>query len=163
MRYLLLLVILFVLLSGCNAAPASTQGAGATVSVELAPTVSSTAASTVANDTPTPTHLPNAIPTDQLNTSVFHFYENNPVLQHSNNPNWDNQYIDPGAMVYQDGMFHMFFNGINGFPAPVGVGYATSPNGYEWTRQVSEPVLSAKALSEKSFQGHEFIRHQRAH
>ena len=55
--------------------------------------------------------------------------------------------MDPGAMVYQDGMFHMFYNGINGFPAPVGVGYATSPDGYHWTRQVSEPVLSANQLA----------------
>jgi predicted GH43/DUF377 family glycosyl hydrolase len=153
MRYLLPVVILFVLLSGCNPAQTSTQGAVASSTETLAPAVSSTAAPTVASYTPTPTHLPNAIPTDQLNTSVFHFYENNPVLQRSNNPNWDNQYIDPGAIVYQDGMFHMFFNGINGFPAPVGVGYATSPDGYEWTRQVSEPVLSAKALSESHLKG----------
>jgi len=115
--------------------------------------LTSTATSTASSDTPTPTHLPNAIPTDQLDRSVFRFYENNPVLQHSNNPQWDNLYIDPGAMVYQDNMFRMFFNGINGFPAPVGVGYATSPDGYHWTRQVSEPVLSATLLKDTHLHG----------
>jgi predicted GH43/DUF377 family glycosyl hydrolase len=88
-----------------------------------------------------------------LNISLFHFYENNPVLQHSSNPKWDSLYIDPGAMVYHDSMFHMFFNGINGFPAPVGVGYATSPDGYHWTRQVSEPVLSATSLKDTHLHG----------
>ena len=103
--------------------------------------------------TPTPTQLPNAIPTDELNSSTFHFYEKNPVLQHSNNPKWDNLYIDPGGMVYENGLFHMFFNGINSFPAPVGVGYATSPDGYTWTRQGSEPVLMAQALHGTNLQG----------
>ena len=103
--------------------------------------------STTAVITPTPTHLPNAIPTGELGLSLFRFYEGNPVVQQSNNPQWDNIYIDPGAMVFYDGLFHMFFNGINGFPAPVGVGYATSPDGYHWTRQVMEPVLGAKLLN----------------
>jgi predicted GH43/DUF377 family glycosyl hydrolase len=56
-------------------------------------------------------------------------------------------------MEYHNGMFHMFFNGINGFPVPVGVGYATSTDGYHWTRQVNEPVLSAKALSGTNLHG----------
>jgi hypothetical protein len=56
-------------------------------------------------------------------------------------------------MVFHDGMFHMFFNGINGFPAPVGVGYATSADGLQWTRQRDEPVLSARALSDTNFPG----------
>ncbi|HET9589380.1 MAG TPA: hypothetical protein VFO91_11395, partial [Anaerolineales bacterium] len=117
------------------------------------PAASPTPNPTKPADTPTPTHLPNAIPTDQLDKSFFHFYEGNPVLQRSNNPRWDNQFIDPGGMVYHDGMFHMFFNGINGFPAPVGVGYATSTDGYHWTRQTNEPVLSATALRDTNFPG----------
>lgn len=61
-------------------------------------------------------------------------------------PTWDNIYIDPGATFFYQGQFHMFFNGINGFPRPVGVGYATSDDGYHWTRQVTKPVLSALSL-----------------
>jgi predicted GH43/DUF377 family glycosyl hydrolase len=81
-----------------------------------------------------------------LDTSLFHFYEGNPVLQHSGNIKWDAIYIDPGGMLFQDGLFHMFFNGINGFPAAVGVGYATSTDGYNWIRQGNEPVLRASQL-----------------
>src|SRR5215216_723555 len=146
MRYIFRLLILFGLVSGCGSAPTSMPGVASSSTETPELILTPTATSTASSDTPTPTHLPNAIPTDQLDRSVFRFYENNPVLQHSNNPRWDNLYIDPGAMVYQDSMFHMFFNGINGFPAPVGVGYATSPDGYHWTRQVSEPVLSATSL-----------------
>lgn len=153
MRYILRLLILFVLLTGCNTAITPTPGSIPSPTQTLEPATTSTPDPAIPSDTPTPTHLPNAIPTDQLDASLFHFYEGNPVLQHSNNPSWDKQFIDPGGMVYHDGMFHMFFNGINGFPAPVGVGYATSPDGYQWTRQTNEPVLSAKALSDTNFPG----------
>ena len=147
--------LLVLLLSACTAAPIPAINPSATPSPTgtFEPVLTTTPVSTVTSIIPLPTHLPNAIPTDQLDASLFQFYEGNPVLQQSNNPKWDNRYIDPGAVIYQDGMFHMFFNGINGFPAPVGVGYATSPDGYNWTRQVSEPVLSAKALAGKNLQG----------
>jgi predicted GH43/DUF377 family glycosyl hydrolase len=153
MRYVVRLSILLILLSGCNAAPTPTPDLIPSPTQTSEPVASPTPNPAAPGDTPTPTHLPNAIPTDQLDASLFHFYEGNPVLQRSNNPKWDNQFIDPGAMIYHDGMFHMFFNGINGFPAPVGVGYATSPDGYHWTRQTSEPVFSATALSDTNFPG----------
>ncbi len=153
MRTILSLLILLALLSfGCNAAPTPIPSPIPSATQTPVP-ATSTPTPAVPTTTPTPTHLPNAIPTDELNTSLFHFYEGNPVLQQSNNCQWDCLYIDPGAMVYQDGTFHMFFNGIYGFPVPVGVGYATSTDGYHWTRQVSEPVLSAKALSGSNLMG----------
>jgi predicted GH43/DUF377 family glycosyl hydrolase len=155
MRYVLHLLILLVLLSGCTPAPTPTPISIPSPTPTLEPLVSPTTEPSIAtsSDIPTPARLPNAIPTDQLDASLFRFYEGNPVLQHSNNPKWDNQFVDPGGMVYYDGMFHMFFNGINGFPAPVGVGYATSLDGYDWTRQTNEPVLSANALSDTNFPG----------
>lgn len=85
--------------------------------------------------------------------SIFQFAEGNPILPHRRRPNWDSQYIDPGGMVYHEGQFHMFYNGISRFPAPVGVGYATSTDGIEWTRQVDEPVLSAEAISGSNLSG----------
>ncbi|MDQ2691141.1 MAG: hypothetical protein M3Y68_03835 [Chloroflexota bacterium] len=91
--------------------------------------------------------------TEAAVTSVFQFAEGNPVLPHRTRPNWDSQYIDPGGMVYHEGQFHMFYNGISRFPAPVGVGYATSVDGYEWTRQAEEPVLSAEAMSGGNLSG----------
>jgi len=137
--------------SGCRAAPTPapdfTLGSTETLEPALPPVTATVIPSNL------PTHLPNVIPTDQLERSVFHFYEGNPVLQQSNNHKWDNQFIDPGGMVYDNGIFHMFFNGINGFPAPVGVGYATSSDGYHWSRQTNEPVLRAEALNDLNFRG----------
>jgi predicted GH43/DUF377 family glycosyl hydrolase len=153
MRYILPRLILFLLVAGCqpSATPAAEITPSATNTSEPAP--SPTPQPTVPSNTPTPTHLPNAIPSDQLEASLFHSYEGNPVLQQSSNPNWDNQFIDPGGLVYHNGMFHMFYNGINGFPRPVGVGYATSEDGFHWTRQTDEPVLSAEALGDTDFLG----------
>ena len=149
MRHIISVLILFaLLLVGCNPASTPTQE-----SMPIPEPATSTPIHPTATLPPTPTQLstptqlPNAIPTEELETSQFHFYAGNPVFQQSNDPSWDNLYMDPGAMVYHDGQFHMFFNGINGFPAPVGVGYATSADGLHWTRQVTKPVLSAKSLS----------------
>ena len=146
-------ILLTLLVSGCTAAATPAPVIPPTSTPMPEPSAAPPTDPPAARNTPTPTHLPNAIPTDRLNASLFRFYEENPVLQRSSNPTWDNRFIDPGAMVYHDGMFHMFFNGINGFPAPVGVGYATSPDGYQWTRQTNEPVLSARALSDTNFPG----------
>ena len=148
-----LLILLLLLLSGCSAVSTPTPDLIPSPSQTPEPALSPTPAATRPGDIPATTPLPNAIPTEQLDRSLFHFYEGNPVLQQSNNPKWDNQFIDPGAMVYHDGLFHMFYNGINGFPAPVGVGYATSSDGYHWTRQTNEPVLSAEALSDTNLSG----------
>src|SRR3970040_1082161 len=100
MRYVLRLLILFVLLlTGCNAVPTPTPDLIPSPTQTSEPDTSPTPDPAIPSDTPAPTHLPNAIPTDQLDTSLLHFYEGNPVLQHSNNPSWDNQFIDPGGMV----------------------------------------------------------------
>lgn len=151
MRFVHCLLIFLVLSAGCTSAPTPTANVIPSPTQTAEAVSSPTPIALASSETPTPTHLPNAIPTDQLDVSLFHFYEGNPVIQRSNNRTWDSEFIDPGGMVYHDGVFHMFFNGINGFPAPVGVGYATSPDGYQWTRQTNEPVLSAKALSDTNF------------
>jgi hypothetical protein len=143
MHTLFRLLILFALLvSGCS--PAATSSPVPTPAQPYTPRP-------VSSPTSEPVSPPAA--TDPVNTSLFQFHEPNPVLPHRDRPSWDSQFIDPGGMVYHEGMFHMFFNGINRFPAPVGVGYATSMNGYEWTRQSEEPVLSAEALADTNHTG----------
>lgn len=76
--------------------------------------------------------------------SGFAFIDSNPVLSGSHD--WDSVYIDPGAIVYHSGTFHMFYNGIDGFPRPVGVGYATSSDGIHWEPQVAQPLFHASDL-----------------
>jgi predicted GH43/DUF377 family glycosyl hydrolase len=151
MRYFIYMCTILGLLTGCSPTPALTPESLPSPMQTAEPDASPTSAPTLPGRTPT--SLPSPIPTGKAEPSLFHFYEENPVLPHGDAPDWDSQFIDPGGMVYHDGMFHMFFNGINGFPAPVGVGYATSLDGYEWTRATEQPKLSATALQDTNFPG----------
>lgn len=151
------LILLTLLASGCSSAAAPATRTPLAPTQTPRPVATDTPAPTVPPATLTPTHVPNAIPTDQLDASLFRFYEANPVLQQSNNPRWDNLYVDPGAVLYHEGQFHMFYNGINGFPAPVRVGYATSQDGSQWQREVDEPVLSAQDLEGPQWIGNNFF------
>lgn len=53
----------------------------------------------------------------------------------------DNKYINPGAVLYHDGAFHMFFNSFSKWPGVVEVGYMTSEDGYTWRSAQEEPVF----------------------
>jgi len=70
-----------------------------------------------------------------------------PVLDHGDKGSWYETYVDPGAVAYYNGKFHMFYNGFNGWPASVQIGYATSPDGVTWTKQGAEPVLKTDQVS----------------
>lgn len=69
---------------------------------------------------------------DVLNASVWH----------GEGRDWDNTFTDPGAVVYHDGLFHMFRNGFKAWPAEVQVGYLTSEDGITWTEMSEEPVFT---------------------
>lgn len=90
--------------------------------------------------TPAPTETPE--PSATPDTEPYFKRASNLTGLTGSGATWDSFYRDPGAVVYHDSQFHMFYNGIDGFPRPVGVGYATSPDGYKWTLQTKEPVLS---------------------
>jgi len=103
--------------------------------------------------TPAPTLVPSAIPatptilpttTPQTTTTPVPFFTvfgDKPIVPRGQPGAWDDRYTDPGAVIYHDGMFHMFRNGFRGFPAESQVGYVTSTDGYTWTKQGDEPVF----------------------
>ncbi len=74
-------------------------------------------------------------------TPLFTLFSDDPVVSHGESADWDSQYTDPGAVIYHDGLFHMFRNGFKGWPASVQVGYLTSEDGLNWTEVTSDPVL----------------------
>src|SRR5581483_3277363 len=76
----------------------------------------------------------------QNEEKLFKVYGNTPVLDHGKPGSWNGIYTDPGAVTYYDGQFHIFYNGFNGWPASVQIGYATSPDAYHWTKQGDDPV-----------------------
>lgn len=65
----------------------------------------------------------------------------NPVVPRGPGARWDGKYINPGAVLVQDGVFHMFRNGFKNWPGDISVGHATSPDGQVWSGLEAQPVL----------------------
>jgi len=114
----------------------------------------------VAPATPIPTIIPTQIlmtPSPQVTSTpqvtitpvpFFTVYGDKPIVTKGQPGTWDDRFTDPGAVIYHNGMFHMFRNGFRGFPAESEVGYVTSTDGYTWTKQENdEPVLKTSDVS----------------
>src|SRR5215208_4112701 len=86
---------------------------------------------------------PIAAAQDDEVADIFTLFSDDPVVMRGERGEWDGRYTDPGAVVYHDGLFHMFRNGFQGWPAPVQIGYLTSPDGLNWTEVSEEPVLTS--------------------
>lgn len=78
---------------------------------------------------------------------LFDLYSPEPVILPGEFGEWDGRYTDPGAVVYHDGLFHMFRNGFKGWPASVEIGYLTSEDGFTWTEMSPDPVLYSKDVT----------------
>ncbi len=74
---------------------------------------------------------------------TFKLHESNPVLNSGPKGNFDGAYLDPGAIIYHNGEFHMFYSGLPRWPHPLAIGYATSKDGLQWQKQSAEPILTA--------------------
>jgi predicted GH43/DUF377 family glycosyl hydrolase len=64
-------------------------------------------------------------------------------VTHNPSPDIQNSFINPGAIIYHDGQFHMFFNSFTNWPGLVQVGYMTSPDALNWELAQDEPVFSS--------------------
>ncbi len=119
----------------------------ATVQPTLSPSSSPTAAPTLhpTNTAVLPTEIP-ATETPTLTPTPAKPFADFELMLAPGSQNWESAFIDPGAVIYHDGQFHMFYNGISGWPAHVKVGYATSEDGINWTRMSDEPVFTGEGL-----------------
>jgi len=93
---------------------------------------------------------PTATPEPQdprLPTVEFAAYSYEPVIHHSSTEAWNMTLAFPGAVVYRDGLFHLFLNELAWWPASVAVFYATSPDGMNWTRMSEEPIFTSDDLN----------------
>ena len=99
-------------------------------------TAAPTETATVIPPTATPTPLPR-----MTADGLFALHNTAPVVAHGEQGAVDSWLTDPGAVVYHDGLFHMFHNGLSGWPAKAGVFYSTSENGRDWTRMTTEPLF----------------------
>ena len=127
-----LMLVLFFLLSGCL--PAQSVG---TMTPTLPSQEQQIQPSATAPATPTPAITATPAP-------FFTVYGDQPIVPNGESGAWDDRFTDPGAVIYHDGTFHMFRNGFRGFPAESQVGYVTSPDGFTWTQQGTDPVFMTK-------------------
>jgi predicted GH43/DUF377 family glycosyl hydrolase len=65
----------------------------------------------------------------------------NPVLEAGNPGEWDQGGVAPGAVLFDGGIYHMWYAGIRTQWPDVDIGYATSPDGVTWTKYAGNPVL----------------------
>ncbi len=102
-----------------------------------APSTTTTSVSTTAGGTTTTTE---AVPAGPLR---FDFAvvrgEDNPVLADGDGGDWDATWTFAPNVVFHDGLFHMFYSGWGS--ESIGIGYATSTDGIEFTRVGEGPVL----------------------
>ena len=110
--------------------------------------ITACAASTPPHPT-TPPPSPTSVPTSTPRPVVFDvpnfIFQGNdpgiPIITHNPSSSIENLYINPGAVIFHDGKFHMFFNSFTSWPGVVQVGYATSEDGYQWQMVQDEPVF----------------------
>ncbi len=75
----------------------------------------------------------------------FEPYENNPVFSGTGSGTWDNQIRERGYILHEDGVYKMWYSGYNGGePDPKYLGYATSPDGINWSRYSDSPIFDSK-------------------
>lgn len=97
-------------------------------------------------NTPIPSPTPTATPSPSPSPTPAGPFADYTLILGTGGNNWESAFIDPGAVIYHEGQFHMFYNGISGWPAHVMVGYATSPDGENWTRMTDEPIFTGEGI-----------------
>ncbi|HKI55395.1 MAG TPA: hypothetical protein VJ987_14820 [Anaerolineales bacterium] len=99
---------------------------------------------------PTPTPVPTATPRPVIFEIPSFIFQGDdpsiPIVTHNPSSRIENLYINPGAVIFHDGKFHMFFNSFTSWPGVVQVGYATSDNGYQWQMVQEEPVFTTDQI-----------------
>jgi predicted GH43/DUF377 family glycosyl hydrolase len=70
-------------------------------------------------------------------------YPGNPLLTHGSTTEWDRSWIESPAVLYDSaaGTYLMWYSGVDTSSWRIGVGLATSPDGFTWTKYAGNPVL----------------------
>ncbi|MBD3289182.1 T9SS type A sorting domain-containing protein [candidate division KSB1 bacterium] len=70
--------------------------------------------------------------------------QNNPVLPAGDAGSWDANAAAASSVIFENGQYHMWYHGdINSDLTGVAIGYATSPDGINWTKHPDNPILQA--------------------
>lgn len=84
--------------------------------------------------------------TAQYQTEVLDFVavDKNPVFTGTGANTWDQKIRERGFILREDGVYHLWYTGFRDEEgAEMHLGYATSPDGYVWTRYAGNPIFDA--------------------
>ena len=81
--------------------------------------------------------------------------DDNPVLKPGMLGQWDAGAAYMPCVIKANGIYHMWYTGINFGWNESAIGYATSPDGKNWTKYGGNPVLEAGGLG--SFEDEEYV------
>src|SRR5258706_16354494 len=75
---------------------------------------------------------------------LVHFvsYSKNPVFSGTDTTTWDRHIRERGYILKEDSEYHMWYTGYEDIDAEKHLGYATSRDGYTWTRYAADPICS---------------------
>lgn len=85
-----------------------------------------------------------ATSTDGVNWET---HAGNPVLATGSPGSWDDTITSGPAIIKDGGLYKMWYHGCNSNYTACSIGYATSPNGVDWTKYANNPVLIGSADS----------------
>lgn len=88
--------------------------------------------STVSSDSLFPKELVHFVP-----------YKNNPVFTGTGTSTWDNQIRERGWILVENNSWNLWYTGYTNIDSIKYLGYATSPDGFTWTRYKDNPVHSS--------------------
>ena len=76
---------------------------------------------------------------------LVHFvpYKNNPVFAATGGATWDNQIRERGWILREDNTWHLWYTGYTNIDSIKYLGYATSPDGFIWTRYKDNPIYAS--------------------
>jgi beta-1,2-mannobiose phosphorylase / 1,2-beta-oligomannan phosphorylase len=76
---------------------------------------------------------------------LVHFvpFKNNPVFAGTGTATWDNQIRERGWILKEDNTYHLWYTGYTNIDSTKYLGYATSPDGFTWTRYKDNPIHSS--------------------
>lgn len=77
-------------------------------------------------------------------TELVHFvpYGSHPVFSGTDTSTWDRHIRERGYILKDDSIYHMWYTGYDNEDHEKHLGYATSADGYHWTRHTTNPVYS---------------------
>jgi predicted GH43/DUF377 family glycosyl hydrolase len=84
-------------------------------------------------------------PTEEFPSEMVDFfpYENNPVFEGTGTDTWDKNIRERGYILLENGTYHMWYTGYNREQSKtLYLGYATSQDGFNWTRYPGNPIFT---------------------